>query len=310
MNSPWAWADLRQSGDGQHRSAGQGGRGRPLRRCSVVDPGPERQRRALDEAGICRAAIESLSENFSDGIVAPAFWIGAGGLAGGVLYKAVNTADSMVGHRTPRHEAQFRREIVDNRVRIEALDAGGFLRFLDLYGQIRGGVLNASLAGAPGGQLSGPVQMTGFSVFDEPKLSQLVSTRGDGTASLSEAVRRDIDTREVVFDVAQANAVFAPGGLSIGQGIVRGPMVGFALQGQVYDRDGEMRMTGTFMPAYGVNSLFSEIPILGLFLGNGRERGLIGVTFKLEGSFERPQITVNPLSVIAPGLFRSIFEFR
>lgn len=196
------------------------------------------------------------------------------------------------------------------RVRIEALDAGGFLRFLDLYGQIRGGVLNASLAGAPGGQLSGPVQMTGFSVFDEPKLSQLVSTRGDGTASLSEAVRRDIDTREVVFDVAQANAVFAPGGLSIGQGIVRGPMVGFALQGQVYDRDGEMRMTGTFMPAYGVNSLFSEIPILGLFLGNGRERGLIGVTFKLEGSFERPQITVNPLSVIAPGLFRSIFEFR
>jgi hypothetical protein len=198
----------------------------------------------------------------------------------------------------------------ERRVRIEALDAGGFLRFLDLYGQISGGVLNASLSGGAGGQLSGPVQLTDFRVFDEPKLSQLVSTRGDGTASLSEAVRRDIDTREVVFDVAQANAVFAPGGLSIGQGIVRGPLVGFALQGQVYDSDGEMRMTGTFMPAYGVNSLFSEIPILGLFLGNGRERGLIGVTFKLEGSFEQPQITVNPLSVIAPGLFRSIFEFR
>ncbi|GJD96996.1 Cobalamin biosynthesis protein CbiB [Methylobacterium iners] len=60
---------------------------------------------SLDEAGICRAAIESLAENFSDGIVAPAFWIGAGGLTGGVLYKAINTADSMIGHRTPRHEA-------------------------------------------------------------------------------------------------------------------------------------------------------------------------------------------------------------
>jgi len=67
----------------------------------IVGRDPE----TLDEAGVCRAAIESLSENFSDGIVAPAFWIGAGGLAGGVLYKAVNTADSMVGHRTPRHEA-------------------------------------------------------------------------------------------------------------------------------------------------------------------------------------------------------------
>lgn len=59
----------------------------------------------LDEAGVCRAAIESLAENFSDGIVAPAFWLGVGGLAGGVAYKAANTADSMIGHRTKRHEA-------------------------------------------------------------------------------------------------------------------------------------------------------------------------------------------------------------
>ncbi|TPJ16004.1 cobalamin biosynthesis protein CobD [Mesorhizobium sp. B2-7-3] len=59
----------------------------------------------LDRAGVCRAAIESLAENFSDGIVAPAFWTGVGGLAGGAAYKAANTADSMVGHRTPRHEA-------------------------------------------------------------------------------------------------------------------------------------------------------------------------------------------------------------
>ncbi|QXX76213.1 adenosylcobinamide-phosphate synthase CbiB [Methylovirgula sp. HY1] len=59
---------------------------------------------ALDTAGIARAAIESLAENFSDGIVAPAFWLGVGGLTGGVLYKAINTADSMIGHRTKRYE--------------------------------------------------------------------------------------------------------------------------------------------------------------------------------------------------------------
>ena len=59
----------------------------------------------LDEAGVCRAAIESLAENFSDGVVAPALWTTVGGLAGGALYKAANTADSMIGHRTPRHEA-------------------------------------------------------------------------------------------------------------------------------------------------------------------------------------------------------------
>jgi len=67
----------------------------------IVGRDPDR----LDEPAICRAAIESLSENFSDGIVAPAFWLGVGGLAGGAAYKAVNTADSMIGHRSSRHKA-------------------------------------------------------------------------------------------------------------------------------------------------------------------------------------------------------------
>jgi adenosylcobinamide-phosphate synthase len=59
----------------------------------------------LDEAGVARAAIESLAENFSDGIVAPAFWMAIGGLPGAMGYKAANTADSMIGHRTPRYAA-------------------------------------------------------------------------------------------------------------------------------------------------------------------------------------------------------------
>ncbi len=57
----------------------------------------------LDRAGIARAAIESLAENFSDGIVAPVFWLVVAGLPGAALYKAINTADSMIGHRTPRY---------------------------------------------------------------------------------------------------------------------------------------------------------------------------------------------------------------
>ena len=60
---------------------------------------------SLDEAGIARGAIESLAENFADGIVAPCFWGGLLGLPGMAGYKAVNTADSMIGHRTERHAA-------------------------------------------------------------------------------------------------------------------------------------------------------------------------------------------------------------
>ncbi len=60
---------------------------------------------ALDAAGIARAAIESLAENFSDGVVAPVLWMVTAGLPGAALYKAINTADSMIGHRTERHAA-------------------------------------------------------------------------------------------------------------------------------------------------------------------------------------------------------------
>ena len=67
----------------------------------IVGRNPDR----LDEAGVARAAIESLAENFSDGIVAPVFWMAVAGLPGAVLYKAANTADSMIGHRTPRFAA-------------------------------------------------------------------------------------------------------------------------------------------------------------------------------------------------------------
>ncbi len=64
-----------------------------------------RDTEALDAAAIARAAIESLAENFSDGVVAPVLWLAIAGLPGAALYKAVNTADSMIGHRTARHES-------------------------------------------------------------------------------------------------------------------------------------------------------------------------------------------------------------
>ena len=81
-----------------------------------LDAGLEEGRRAvakivgrnpdvLDESGVARAAIESLAENFSDGVVAPILWTALGGLVGGALYKAINTADSMIGHKDDRHRA-------------------------------------------------------------------------------------------------------------------------------------------------------------------------------------------------------------
>jgi adenosylcobinamide-phosphate synthase len=66
----------------------------------IVGRDPEQ----LDEAGVSRAAIESCAENFSDGVVAPVFWLALLGLPGLIAYKAINTADSMIGHRSARYE--------------------------------------------------------------------------------------------------------------------------------------------------------------------------------------------------------------
>ena len=67
----------------------------------IVGRDPEQ----LDEAGVCRAAIESCAENFSDGVVAPVFWLALLGLPGLIAYKTINTADSMIGHRTERYKS-------------------------------------------------------------------------------------------------------------------------------------------------------------------------------------------------------------
>ena len=90
-------AHVRAVADGLEQNLAEGRRAV----AKIVGRNPE----ALDMAGVARAAIESLAENFSDGIVAPVLWTAVGGLAGGALYKAVNTADSMIGHKDARYAA-------------------------------------------------------------------------------------------------------------------------------------------------------------------------------------------------------------
>ncbi len=129
---------------------------------------------SLDEAGVARAAIESLAENFSDGVVAPALWCGLLGLPGIVFYKAVNTADSMIGHRTARHGAfGWAAARLDDLVNLPASrlaavllalaaghDAGAALRAVRRdaghHRSPNAGWPEAAMAGALGLRLAGP----------------------------------------------------------------------------------------------------------------------------------------------------------
>jgi hypothetical protein len=155
----------------------------------------------------------------------------------------------------------------------------------------------------------GSVDVRDFRIVDEPKLASLVSNPPPSGKSLNDALDRQIDTSSVAFERGFTKIQKGPGSLILQEGVVRGPVIGASFQGTFFDPRGNMDMTGTFLPAYGVNRIFGEIPIIGQILGNGRDGALIGITFRLVGDVKKPDLQINPISAIAPGIFRSIFEF-
>ncbi|MCL7997625.1 AsmA family protein [Brucella sp. 21LCYQ03] len=195
-------------------------------------------------------------------------------------------------------------------VSLQSNDAGAVLRFFDFYDKMRGGKITVGLAGQGNGPLTGQIDARNFSIINEPRLAKIVSSSpNSGGTSLSQAAKRDIDVSRVDIERGFSLIEKGEGYMKLSKGVVRGPSVGTTFQGTLYDPKGNMSITGTFMPAYGVNRIFGEVPIFGALLGNGRDRGLLGITFKLEGTAKAPQVIVNPISIIAPGIFRSIFEF-
>ncbi|MER8484943.1 DUF3971 domain-containing protein [Mesorhizobium sp. M1322] len=194
---------------------------------------------------------------------------------------------------------------------VTSADAGAILRFLNIYEHMEGGSITLALAGASDGPMRGQVDSHNFFVVNEPKLASLVSTTPAGDSrSLNEAVKANIDTSRVKFERGFSEIEKGAGYLKLANGMLRGPRIGTTFQGTLYDQNNNMDMTGTFMPVYGLNRIFGELPLFGALLGNGRDRGLIGVTYRLRGDANKPKLDVNPLSVIAPGIFRSIFEYR
>jgi adenosylcobinamide-phosphate synthase len=169
----------------------------------------------LDAAGVARAAIESLAENFSDGVVAPVFWMAIAGLPGAALYKAINTADSMIGHRTPRHEAfGWAAARLDDLVNLPASRLSALLlvaaavpsknasataawhavlRDASRHRSPNAGYPEAAMAGALGLSLAGPRVYDGVTIDD--------ATMGDGRR---DATAADIRHALTLYQYADA----------------------------------------------------------------------------------------------------------
>jgi Protein of unknown function len=183
-------------------------------------------------------------------------------------------------------------------VALESGDAGALLRFTDIYSRMNGGqmslVMDAPSAENPMQQ--GTLYVRNFAVHDESQLQRAVAQNGV-------EVQRNMDFSSMRVDFTKT-----PGRVSLREGVVRGPLLGATIDGMLdYTRD-EVHLRGTLVPLYGPNNLLGQLPIVGLFLG-GEKEGLVGITYEVVGKPGNPVLHINPISALAPGLLRKVFEF-
>lgn len=185
-------------------------------------------------------------------------------------------------------------------VYLETNDAGAFFRFTDTYAKMFGGQLALAMdppTVEPRAK-EGLVNVRDFAIKGETSLDRVAA--GGPAASRS----------GIAFSRLRAEFTRKNGKLSIREGVVKGPTIGATIEGEIDYPGNKVRMSGTFVPMYGLNNMFGQIPIVGLFLGGGSNEGLIGVTYEVVGTPGAPVLRVNPISAMAPGVLRKIFEFN
>lgn len=185
---------------------------------------------------------------------------------------------------------------------VQSDDAGATLRFADLYTRMIGGDMTFQI-GTMGERRPGILLVRDFLLRDEPALRRIVAQNAAGAGRDGQP----IDFAAARFTQARVDFVRDAGRIDLEEAVLWGTDVGFKLDGFVdYARD-YVDIKGTFVPAYGLNNVFSQIPLFGPILGGGRNEGMFGVNFRVSGPASAPNLTINPLSAIAPGFLRQLF---
>lgn len=205
------------------------------------------------------------------------------------------TMKAKIGRDTPL-TGDLRLRASDNHqvVYFETNDAGALFRFTDMYPRMQGGQMWVAMDPPTPDQKPriGTLHISNFAVRGEPALQRVVAgAPGQPRGS-------------VRFTEMHADFTRFPGKMAVRDGVVRGPAVGVTVEGQIDYVKNDVHLRGTFVPFYGLNNMFGQIPIVGLFLGGGSNEGLLGITYEATGPPSAPRIVVNPVSAIAPGILR------
>jgi hypothetical protein len=181
---------------------------------------------------------------------------------------------------------------------IETGDAGALLRFTDTYAKVSGGQLSLAMDAPTSDSRAkeGLLNVTNFAVKGEAQLASVAGANNNPAQNT------------IGFSRLRAEFTRQNGQLAIREGVVKGPVIGATIEGSIDYPANAVQMRGTIVPLFGLNNMFNQIPIVGLFLGGSNE-GLFGLTYEVIGTPGAPQVRVNPLSAILPGVMRKVMDF-
>lgn len=185
---------------------------------------------------------------------------------------------------------------------VQAGDGGAVLRFLDIYTKIGGGSLTMTQSIAAAGQTAnGVIVLDNFRIINEPGMQKLF-----GAAPQRQGQPKAIENNSS-FDRLRIAFSRVPGAVRVNEGVVRNAAIGITFRGQLDFKREAIDIQGSFIPMYALNNLIARIPVVGLFMGGSNE-GLLGVSFAVSGSLANPVLRINPVSAIAPGFLRGLFQ--
>lgn len=181
-----------------------------------------------------------------------------------------------------------------------------FFKGIDRIAGLKGGRLLLLGEIEDGEQITGNgrLYIADFSVRDVPTLAKILSL-----GSLT-GIADTLAGEGIAFRQAEIRYRFNEQLFEIEDMRINGPAVGLTLEGIIDRRADNVYMDGTLVPAYGINSFLGKIPLIGSLFSGGKGGGLLGLSYNVEGALNDPEITVNPLSLFAPGFLRNIFKLR
>jgi hypothetical protein len=185
-----------------------------------------------------------------------------------------------------------------------ANDFGALLRALNVSENVTSGhvvIEGRTASPGPNAPLQATVEAKQFEIKDAPVIAQILAA-----ASLPGLLNL-LQSDGLMFSRFTAEVTLANGTLAIDDLHGYGGSLGLTAQGEVNPGTGSLNVKGTIIPAYEINSLLGQIPVLNLLVG-GKHQGLVAVTYRLTGKLSDPQVSINPATALTPGFLRHVFD--